>query len=93
MNKVTSTTKGTGKPIKFSATLGQVEIKMAGAKLGLLIPDTYMTQVSQLIQAKTPNIYLEVVVKIKQQKIEKKKPQEKPVKRGVRRARFGKYQD
>lgn len=77
--------------VKFTATLGQIEIKSRGAKLGLLVPESDLAQVSQMISARMPNVYLEVSVTIKQKKIEIKKP-EKQVKR-VRRSRFGKYQD
>jgi len=47
--------------IKFPATLGHIEINSRGAKVGLLIPDSHMTQISELMQSKTPDTFLEIV--------------------------------
>lgn len=79
-------------PIKFSATIASVEIKSRGAKVGLLIPASEMTQVSQLIQSKLPNTFLHIVAIVKHVPVVKK-VRAKKVRRGVRRSRMGVYKD
>ena len=78
--------------IKFPAAIGHIEINSHSAKVSLLIPDSHMAQVSELMQSKMPNTYLEIIATVKKKKVEKKVT-EKKLKRGVRRARFGKYKD
>jgi hypothetical protein len=78
-------------PIKFSASIEKMESNSRGTKLGLLIPDSHMQAVGVLMQSRLPDTYLEIVVVVRDVKVEKKKS--KKPKRGVRRSRFGKYKE
>jgi hypothetical protein len=73
--------------IKFPATIGHIEINSRGAKLGLLIPESHLVQISQLMQSKTPDTLLEIVATVKTIKVKDGK-EKNGQRRNRRRERF-----
>lgn len=79
--------------IKFTASLGSAEIKSRGVKLWLSVPESDIEPALQLMQARSPESYLELIVTIKQRKPKAEAKKEKKKGRGVRRSRFGEYKE
>jgi hypothetical protein len=74
--------------IKFPATIGHIEINSRGAKVGLLIPESHLVQISQLMQSKMPDTLLEIVATVKIIKQVKDGKEKNGKRRNRRRERF-----